>query len=156
MSSYPDRWDEHHEFVLGTTAPDACVCGLYRSHMRHTPTSEDEINAAERRRNERAKEWITSITDITPPVPAKTLNSAPGSAHYQALSPQPIEVIRAWDLGHLRSTALKYLARAGLKGGAAGRVMDLEKCIQYAQWELEDAKAALELTQKEESQSDNE
>ncbi|MFK5282278.1 hypothetical protein ACI3PL_22230, partial [Lacticaseibacillus paracasei] len=36
-------------------------------------------------------------------------------SHYAKLVPEPIEVISAWNLGYERSTAIKYISRAGTK-----------------------------------------
>lgn len=53
-------------------------------------------------------------------------------SHYARLSPQPVEVIAAWDLDFLLGSAVGYIARAGFKDGS-DRVTDLKKaasCIQ--------------------------
>jgi len=54
--------------------------------------------------------------------------------HYTRLSPQPIDVIRAWDLNWCRGSALKYIARAGHKGPED---VDLRKAIRCLELELE-------------------
>jgi len=55
---------------------------------------------------------------------------APGeTGQYRALSPEPIEVIEAWDLPHHLACAVKYIARHPRKGG----VEDLRKAIWYIQ-----------------------
>lgn len=41
------------------------------------------------------------------------VNSPP---HYTRLSPQPIDVIEAWNLPFHAAQVLKYIARAGFKG----------------------------------------
>jgi hypothetical protein len=66
------------------------------------------------------------------------LRKAPGPNHYHGLDPQPIEVLRAWNLPYCRSVAIKYLARAGQKGSAADAKLDLQKAIQYIHWAIED------------------
>lgn len=66
------------------------------------------------------------------------LKKAPGSSHYHGLDPQPIEVLRAWNLPYCRSVAIKYLARAGQKGTPADAKLDLQKAIQYIEWAIED------------------
>lgn len=57
-------------------------------------------------------------------------------AHYTRLSPQPIEVIEAWDLNFFRGSALKYMARAGFKNGTEAKV-DLQKAISFLQREVD-------------------
>jgi hypothetical protein len=54
--------------------------------------------------------------------------------HYTRLSPQPIEVICAWDLNFCRASALKYISRAGHKGPAE---VDIRKAIKCLEFELE-------------------
>ena len=54
--------------------------------------------------------------------------------HYTRLNPQPMDVIRAWDLNWCRGSALKYIARAGHKGPEE---IDLKKAIRCLQLELE-------------------
>ena len=51
--------------------------------------------------------------------------------HYAALSPQPLDVIEAWGLGFHEAQVLKYLARAGKKGGQGKRLEDLKKARVY-------------------------
>lgn len=51
---------------------------------------------------------------------------------YNTLKPEPIEVMEAWaHLSLHRQLALKYLARAGLKGSKEDHIKDLEKAIAY-------------------------
>lgn len=51
---------------------------------------------------------------------------------YNTLRPEPIEVMEAWThLSLHRQLALKYLARAGLKGSKEDHIKDLEKAIAY-------------------------
>jgi len=59
-----------------------------------------------------------------------------GGSHYETLTPEPIEVIEAWEhrLGYHLCTALKYIARAGQKEDA---VKDLEKSIWYIKRKIE-------------------
>lgn len=52
-------------------------------------------------------------------------------AHYQRLNPQPIQVIEWWGLGFHAANVLKYLSRAGHKGGPANKVEDLKKARFY-------------------------
>lgn len=72
------------------------------------------------------------------------LKKAPGSSHYHGLDPQPIEVLRAWNLPYCRSVAIKYLARAGQKGTPADAKLDLQKAIQYIEWAIEDLPEEIE------------
>lgn len=50
--------------------------------------------------------------------------------HYARLTPQPLEVVEAWDLGFHLANVLKYIARAGNKPGAS-EVEDLKKAHFY-------------------------
>lgn len=52
--------------------------------------------------------------------------------HYN-LSPAPIDVIEAWSLNFALGNALKYIARARLKGDYTG---DLLKAIDYLRREV--------------------
>lgn len=56
--------------------------------------------------------------------------------HYR-LDPEPIAVIKAWDLGFCLGNVIKYLARAGHKAGES-RDKDLHKAMEYLRMELED------------------
>jgi RNA polymerase sigma factor (sigma-70 family) len=70
------------------------------------------------------------------PVPQQQAPAKPASkvepAHYRDLSPEPIEVIERWQLDFCLGNALKYLARAGRKGGEA-ELDDLKKAAWYLQ-----------------------
>lgn len=66
--------------------------------------------------------------------PAKPSHTTPN--HYR-LDPEPIDVIRGWDLGFCLGNVIKYLARAGHKAGES-RDKDLHKAMEYLQMELED------------------
>lgn len=50
-----------------------------------------------------------------------------GGSHYQALSPQPWDVIHNWGLSFLAGNVIKYVARAPAKGG----IEDLQKARHY-------------------------
>jgi hypothetical protein len=53
---------------------------------------------------------------------------APGEhGHYSRFTPQPIDIIAAWNLNHWQAEALTYLVRYDMKGGRE----DLEKAIWY-------------------------
>lgn len=54
-----------------------------------------------------------------------------GGNHYRALTPQPWDVIVAWDLDFLAGNVVKYVARAGRKGNRATRLEDLRKALHY-------------------------
>lgn len=56
-----------------------------------------------------------------------------GPDHYTRLKPEPIDVIRAWDLPWCTANALKYIARYRNKGG----VEDLKKARHYLDLEIE-------------------
>ena len=47
-----------------------------------------------------------------------------------------IDVIESWDLNFSLGNAIKYICRAGHKGGQLKRCEDLEKAIDYLQNEL--------------------
>lgn len=51
--------------------------------------------------------------------------------HYSELRPEPIEVIEAWGLEFHEAQVIKYVARAGRKGGAEKRLEDLRKAAFY-------------------------
>ena len=53
--------------------------------------------------------------------------------HYTRLTPEPIEVIEAWNLPYHDATALKYISRHREKGGAE----DIRKAIWFLQRILE-------------------
>lgn len=48
---------------------------------------------------------------------------------------ETIKVIEAWDLGFNLGNAVKYIARAGKKGG--DRLIDLQKAVWYLNREIE-------------------
>lgn len=73
--------------------------------------------------------------------------------HYTKLSPEPIEVIRAWKLGFNLGNVVKYIGRCETKGD---KLLDLKKAKQYLEWEIEELekaelKAACDRAVKEES-----
>jgi hypothetical protein len=51
--------------------------------------------------------------------------------HYAKLKPEPIDVIEGWNLGFHLAQVVKYVARAGRKGGADKFVEDLRKARWY-------------------------
>ncbi|WP_304762595.1 DUF3310 domain-containing protein [Faecalibaculum rodentium] len=56
--------------------------------------------------------------------------------HYR-LDPEPISVIKGWDLGFCLGNVIKCIARAGEKEGES-RDSDLHKAMEYLRMELED------------------
>ena len=64
--------------------------------------------------------------------------------HYR-LDPEPIDVIRGWNLGFCLGNVAKYIARAGHKFGET-RDSDLHKAMEYLRMELEDQADAKEST----------
>lgn len=56
-------------------------------------------------------------------------------AHYcEGREYEPIKVIQDWGLSFCLGNALKYIARAGRKGDT---VQDLEKAMQYIEFEID-------------------
>ena len=70
------------------------------------------------------------------PVGPKGRDAETRPPHYD-LEPEPIEVIKAWNLDFCLGNVLKYIARAGHKDGET-RDSDLHKAMQYLRFELED------------------
>ena len=64
-------------------------------------------------------------------------NSSHTTPDHYRLNPEPIAVIKAWDLGFCLGNVIKYLARAGHKAGES-RDKDLHKAMEYLRMELED------------------
>lgn len=60
-------------------------------------------------------------------------------AHYEALSPQPIEVIRAWKLCFNLGNVVKYIGRCKTKGA---EIEDLKKARVYLDWKIEELEKA--------------
>lgn len=57
--------------------------------------------------------------------------------HYGGDTPyEAIKVIKAWGLGFSLGNAVKYIARAGKKGGEAQRLEDLRKALWYLEDEI--------------------
>ena len=70
-------------------------------------------------------------------------------AHYRAdTGYEAIDVIEAWGLGFCLGNALKYIARAGLKGDA---VEDLEKAKWYIEREIARRRADAQVRQVREA-----
>lgn len=51
--------------------------------------------------------------------------------HYRTLNPEPLDVIEAWELDFHDAQVIKYLARAGRKGGEDKRLEDMMKARYY-------------------------
>jgi uncharacterized protein YlxW (UPF0749 family) len=62
------------------------------------------------------------------------------------------DVIRAWQLDFFRGNAVKYVARAGKKGGAEKEIEDLQKAVFYLNDTITDLESKLAVV-KEESKS---
>lgn len=56
-----------------------------------------------------------------------------GPDHYKALDPEPVDVIRAWDLPWCVANVVKYCARYRRKNG----LEDLKKARHYLDMEIE-------------------
>lgn len=63
-------------------------------------------------------------------------NSSHTTPEHYRLDPEPIAVIKAWDLGFCLGNVIKYLARAGHKDGES-RDSDLHKAMEYLRMELD-------------------
>lgn len=68
---------------------------------------------------------------------SKQRHDRPQVSHYNRLDPEPIDIIKAWDLDFCLGNVIKYIARAGHKEGEA-RDKDLHKAMDYLRYELED------------------
>lgn len=72
-------------------------------------------------------------------------NSSHTTPDHYRLNPEPIDVIRGWNLGFCLGNVIKYVARAGRKAGES-RDSDLHKAMEYLRMELEDQADAKEST----------
>lgn len=70
---------------------------------------------------------------VTPIQPGSPLNEQIGGDHYKSMPIQPIEYIRANNLGFEEGNAIKYITRHRYKGG----VQDLRKAIHYLELLIE-------------------
>lgn len=59
--------------------------------------------------------------------------AAPHSQHYQAVKPEPIEVIEGWKLNFNLGQVIKYIGRHQHKGSAKA---DLQKALWYLEREV--------------------
>jgi hypothetical protein len=58
-------------------------------------------------------------------------------SHYGSGVYECINVIEAWGLGFSLGNVVKYIARAGKKGGVGKKLEDLQKAAWYLQREIE-------------------
>ncbi len=58
--------------------------------------------------------------------------SAQKPEHYKVLTPEPIDVIAAWQLNFNLGNVVKYIARLERKGG----LEDLKKALEYLSHEI--------------------
>lgn len=79
-----------------------------------------------------------AMTDVAKSVSPPTEEFVPAlQPHYTARNPEPIDVMEAWFPNNLlRAFALKYIARAGLKGTNEDAVKDLKKAVSYIEREI--------------------
>lgn len=75
------------------------------------------------------------VLEFANPVHVPKSDTINSPAHYARLSPQPIEVMAAWNLPCFPSMAIKYLARAGFKDGVDA-ITDYRKGISYLEREI--------------------
>lgn len=82
------------------------------------------------------------VERATPPVTAgdtngdnDTTDALVNPQHYRRLSPEPIDVLTAWQLPGPLYCAARYLVRAGHKPGADPRT-DLRKAIRYIEAQI--------------------
>jgi hypothetical protein len=74
------------------------------------------------------KAWAKKRADIQALAVAAPANAVQiGGTHYRTLTPQPWDVIAAWNLSFLAGNVVKYVARAPAKGG----IEDLQKARHY-------------------------
>lgn len=56
--------------------------------------------------------------------------------HYAFSTVEPIDAIEAWELGFCLGNTVKYIARAGRKGGGEKTIEDLKKALWYLEREI--------------------
>lgn len=65
-------------------------------------------------------------------------NNISSPSHYtQDRQYEPRKVIMDWGLDFYLGNTVKYISRAGRKGGADDHIDDLLKAKQYLEWEIE-------------------
>jgi hypothetical protein len=74
---------------------------------------------------------VPILSPEAPLFPAKLADLVNSPSHYSRLSPEPLDVLLKWGLGFPESNAVKYLCRAGYKGGSDTRIQDLKKARTY-------------------------
>jgi hypothetical protein len=85
-----------------------------------------------RENNHRWSEQIQNLRDIIHP---------PRSAHYQAMTIEPIEVMEAWltkeqMMGFLLGNTIKYIGRYNSVAEGKGGLRDLKKAQDYLTWAI--------------------
>lgn len=77
--------------------------------------------------------WGAVLVSLNPPAESEqpVKNDPIDPNHYKLLTPEPISVIEGWNLGFYAAQVVKYLARAGRKGGPEKLVEDLKKAAWY-------------------------
>lgn len=125
-------------------SPNSCECPTWGSKEFATTAQIDPIDFGTSRGFVcKWCHWIREedgpCPECSDPIPLPDNPISP--AHYRNLDPEPITVIRSWglDKDHYRATALTYIVRAGIKGGAERYAEDLRKAIQYLQWAVDNA-----------------
>lgn len=64
-------------------------------------------------------------------------NDITNPSHYvEGRKYEPRKVINDWGLDFYKGNALKYISRAGRKGDKDKEIEDLEKAIQYLEFEI--------------------
>lgn len=76
-------------------------------------------------------QWVCGDSYTCYCVWAKKIDSPENPSHYSDLNPEPLDVIERWRLPFHEAQVLKYIARAGRKGGEEKRVEDLKKARVY-------------------------
>ena len=75
------------------------------------------------------------IVDKTPVLPSSTVHHP---SHYGGdVTYEAIKVITAWNLTFNTGNSVKYICRAGKKGGPEKHIEDLEKAREYLTFEIE-------------------
>lgn len=75
--------------------------------------------------------WISSPPKAPTTAPADPLKVQVGGDHYKGMAIQPIEFSMANRLNACQHSIIKYVCRAGSKGGKAGAKQDLDKARHF-------------------------
>lgn len=89
-------------------------------------------------------DFLSVYKKVEEPPKPESKHSHTTPDHYR-LNPEPIDVIKGWNLGFCLGNVAKYIARAGHKAGES-RDKDLHKAMEYLRMELEDQADAKEST----------